>query len=71
MWEWITENKVFSGIGGTILTLGAGYITYLFNKNRKKEEKTPTQSIQSGANSNNVQGGNDVNVTIGDKNVRK
>jgi nucleoside-specific outer membrane channel protein Tsx len=70
MWEWITENKVFSGIGGTILTLGAGYIAYLF-KNRVKDKNDSTQSIYSGANSTNIQGGNDVNVTIGDKDVQK
>lgn len=68
MWEWITDNKVLSGIGGTILTLLAGFITYLLNKKPKTE---PKQSIKSGDNSNNIQGGNDVSVTIGDKNVRK
>lgn len=67
MWEWITENKVFSGIGGTLLTLLAGVLGYLFKKKSKSE---PSQSIKSGDNSNNIQG-NDVNVTIGDKNVRR
>ncbi|WP_400243877.1 LPO_1073/Vpar_1526 family protein [Niallia sp. JL1B1071] len=53
MWEWITDNKVFSGIGGTVLTLVADYLGYLFKKKGKEE---PTQSIQTGDNSNNIQG---------------
>lgn len=68
MWEWIVENKVLSGIGGTVLTLLAGGIAYLFKKKSKDE---PSQTINSGDNSNNIQGGNDVNVTIGDNHVRK
>jgi hypothetical protein len=69
MLEWITENKVFSGIGGVVLTIVAGIIGHFIKK--KKDENHSRQTITSGNNSNNIQGGNDVNVTIGDKNVRK
>jgi hypothetical protein len=68
--EWIVENQVFSGIAGVVLTLIAGLLSSYFIK-KKKENSTPTQSISSGNNSTNIQGGNDVNVTIGEKNVRR
>jgi hypothetical protein len=63
--DWITENKVFSGIAGVALTIAAGIIGNF----KKKDKSSPSQTITAGNNSNNVQGGNDVNVTIGDKNV--
>ncbi len=66
MWDWIVDNKVFSGIGGVLLTILAG----IFIKN-KKDKSQPSQSITAGNKSNNIQGGNDVNVTIGDKNDRR
>lgn len=68
MLEWITENQVFSGIAGVALTIIATVIGYYINK--KKNDSLPNQSITSGNNSTNIQGGNDVNVTIGDQNVR-
>ena len=68
MLDWIVENKVFSGFAGTALTVLAGIIGALIKK--KKDKAQPSQKITSGANSNNIQGGNDVNVTIGDKNAR-
>lgn len=63
--DWLLEHKVLSGIGGTILTISAGIIAYIFRK--KGDKSQPSQSITSGENSTNIQGGNDVKVTIGDK----
>lgn len=65
MLDWIADNKVFSGIGGVVLTILAGIIGNFIKK--KKGESQPSQTITSGDNSNNIQGGNDVNVTISDK----
>ena len=69
MLEWISDNKVFSGIGGVVLTILAGIIGYFFKK--KNDKSLPSQSITAGNNSNNIQGSNEVNVTIGDKNDRR
>jgi len=69
MLEWISDNKVFSGIGGVVLTILAGTIGYFFKK--KTDKSQPSQSIKAGNNSNNIQGGNDVKVTIGEKNDRR
>lgn len=69
MLNWISDNKVFSGIGGVILTLLVGFIGNSIKKNKDKSK--PNQSITAGDNSNNIQGGKDVKVTIGDKNVGK
>ncbi|PFX76430.1 hypothetical protein COL39_03605 [Bacillus cereus] len=63
--DWIADNKVFSGIGGVVLTILAGIIGSFIKK--KRDESQPNQTITSGKNSNNIQGGKDVNVTIGDK----
>lgn len=68
MMEWIVDNKVFSGFAGVSLTLLASIIGYFVKK--KKDVSHPSQNITSGNNSNNIQGGNDVKVTIGDKNDR-
>lgn len=68
MMEWIIDNKVFSGFAGVALTITAGVIGNLIKK--KKDVSHPSQTITSGNKSNNIQGGNDVNVTIGEKNDR-
>ncbi|HGH7180305.1 TPA: hypothetical protein ACJMKL_002486 [Bacillus luti] len=62
--EWIIQNKewLFSGIGVVIIT---GIIGLVF------KNKTPNQSITSGENSHNYQSGNDLNITVGEKDVRK
>lgn len=61
--DWIIKNAswIFEGIGVVVLTGIIG----LFFKN--KANKSKTQSIKSGNNSTNIQGGNDVNVKIGGK----
>lgn len=61
--NWIIENKdwIFSGIGVTVL----GIVGYFIK--RKFDKRKPSQTITSGDYSNNIQGGKDVNVTIGDK----
>jgi hypothetical protein len=61
--DWI--QWVFSGIGVTALTIIGGLLF------KKKSQEKNYQNIISGNNSTNVQGGNDVKVTIGDRNVRK
>ncbi|HDR6256879.1 TPA: hypothetical protein QCU36_002571 [Bacillus cereus] len=63
--DWIADNKVFSGIGGVALTIIAGIIGSFIKK--KRDESQASQTITAGNNSNNIQGGKDVNVTIGDK----
>ena len=65
--EWIIQNKewLFSGIGLAIV----GGIWGFFKK--KKGNNTPYQSIKAGDDSNNIQGGKNVNVTIGGKNDKK
>jgi multisubunit Na+/H+ antiporter MnhB subunit len=70
MMEWIEANKVFSGFAGAVL---AGIITLVtfYITNINKDKSKPSQTIKAGNNSNNIQGGNDVNVTIGDKNAGK
>lgn len=62
--NWISENRewLFSGLGGAVVMGIAGF---LFKRKRDKVELS--QSIKTGDNSTNIQGGNDVNVTIGDK----
>lgn len=67
--DWIADNKVFSGIAGVVLTILVGIIGNFIKK--KKDISHPSQTITSGNNSNNIQGGNDVNVKIGDKNDRR
>lgn len=61
--KWIIENAdwIFDGIGVTILVALGG----LFVK--KKLDNPSTQNIKTGNNSTNIQGGKDVNVTIGGK----
>ncbi|MEK1830896.1 hypothetical protein AAAC51_23275 [Priestia megaterium] len=68
MLDWIVDNKVFSGFAGTALTILVGIIGASVKK--KKDKAQPTQKITSGDSSNNIQGGNDVNITIGDKDDR-
>ena len=53
---------MFSGIGVTILSA----LTGLFVK--KKLDNRNSQTINSGNNSTNIQGGENVNVNIGGKN---
>lgn len=62
--KWIIENAdwVFSGIGIAILTVLGG----LFRK--KKLDNKNSQTINSGNNSNNIQGGGNINVNIGGEN---
>ncbi|AOY53363.1 hypothetical protein [Clostridium perfringens] len=61
--EWIIENKewLFSGIGVTILVAIAG----LFIRNKRDGKNV--QTIKSGDNSTNIQGGEKVNINIGGK----
>ena len=56
---WIIENKewLFSGIG--IIVVG-----WIF---KSRKSKKPLQKIKSGNYSNNIQGGKNVEVSIGDK----
>ncbi|CAH1054026.1 hypothetical protein [Paenibacillus pseudetheri] len=67
--NWIADNKdwIFSGVG----VMALGIIGFFVKRFLDKEKKQSGQSISSGNNSNNIQGGNDVNVTIGDMNVRR
>lgn len=67
--DWISHNKewFFSGIGVTFIGMVGFFVKRFLDKAKNK----PSQSITSGNDSNNIQGGKDVNVTIGDKNVRK
>ncbi len=62
--KWIIENAdwIFDGIGVTILVGVAG----LFIK--KKVDSKNIQTINSGNNSTNIQGGKDININIGGKN---
>lgn len=62
--KWIIENAdwMFSGIGVTIL----GALGGLFVK--KKLDNKNSQTINSGNNSTNIQGGENVSVNIGGKN---
>lgn len=67
--DWILQNKewIFSGIAVPLV----GAIGFLVKKAMDKKEKEQVrQIIRSGDNSYNIQGGKDVNVTIGDKDVR-
>lgn len=61
--KWIIENSdwIFSGIGVTIILIIGG----LFFK--KKLDNKNVQTINSGNNSTNIQGGKNVNVNIGGK----
>ncbi|WP_339292725.1 hypothetical protein MKY48_08640 [Paenibacillus sp. FSL W8-0187] len=67
MIDWIFNNKewVFSGVGISIISL----ITFFLKKG--KEKSNSSQTITSGNNSYNIQGGSDVNITIGDKDAGK
>lgn len=58
MLEWILNNKdwLFSGIGVSIISV-------LFIMFKKKGG----QNINSGNNSTNIQGGDDMNINFGDK----
>lgn len=62
--KWIIENAqwIFEGVGVAIL----GLLGSLFLKNKSNGEKV--QKINSGSNSTNIQGGENVTVTIGEKN---
>ncbi|MEK3821359.1 hypothetical protein MKY20_20000 [Cytobacillus sp. FSL W8-0315] len=61
--SWIVENRewIFSGIGVSVF----GILGYLIKRKTNKDKTS--QTITSGDNSHNIQGGNDVTVTIGDK----
>jgi hypothetical protein len=56
--EWI--EWVFSGVGVTAVTIIGGLLI-------KKKRNESQQSIQAGSHSNNIQGGRDVKVSIGEK----
>ena len=60
--DWLIENKdwVFSGVGVMAITAIGGILF-------KKKNSGKQQSIQSGDNSTNIQGGNNVRVEIGGK----
>lgn len=62
--EWIIQNKewLFSGVGLAII---GGIWDFL---KKEKPDNKYYQSINSGNNSTNIQGGKNVNVTFGDKN---
>lgn len=62
--KWIIENVkwIFSGIGVAILSVLIG----LFYKS--KTNKSITQSIKSGNNSTNIQGGKNVTMTNEEEN---
>ena len=61
--KWVIENVewIFSGIGVTILMAIIGIFI------KKKSEAKNSQSINSGNDSINIQGGQDVNIRIGGK----
>lgn len=61
--KWIMENAdwLFSGLGVTILTALGGIFV------KKKLDNKNSQTINSGNNSTNIQGGGNVNVNIGGK----
>ncbi|MBM7835700.1 hypothetical protein [Clostridium sardiniense] len=59
--KWIIENKewLFSGIGVTILVAIIGIFI------KKRVDGKIVQTINSGNNSTNIQGGENVNIKIG------
>lgn len=61
MMGWIIDNRewVFSGIGVLVLSTVGGFIL------KNKEKKNVSQSINSGNNSTNIQGGDNTTITIG------
>ena len=65
--EWIVQNKewLFSGIG--VIFFG-GFFGYV---RKKKQNNGFSQKIKAGNLSNNIQGGKDVNITIGGKRHEK
>lgn len=56
-WDWVIKNKewLFSGIGVVVITW---VVQLIF----KKTNASSTQTIRSGDDSTNVQGGRDVNI---------
>ncbi|MBT2714710.1 hypothetical protein [Bacillus sp. ISL-57] len=64
--QWLIDNKewVFSGIG---LPICAWIITMIVKKKNAPKIPVTEQSQTSGNNSTNIQGGNDVNISIGEK----
>ncbi|AXR16985.1 hypothetical protein DPQ26_12800 [Bacillus sp. E25] len=66
MEEYMVEHIewIFSGIGVLVISTVGG----IFLKKRKDAKNI--QSINSGDNSTNIQGGRDVKVTFGEKNER-
>ncbi|QTC41527.1 hypothetical protein I7V34_21175 [Bacillus sp. V3] len=68
--QWLIDNKewVFSGIGLPI----CAWILSLIIKKKKGSRKPLTAQSQTGGNhSTNIQGGNNVMVTNGEKNAEK
>lgn len=69
--QWLIQNKewVFSGIGIPIIV----WIGTLIVKKKNPEKLSTSKSLsQSGGNhSTNIQGGKNVNVTMGEKNAKK
>jgi hypothetical protein len=66
--QWLIDNKewVFSGIG---LPICAWIITRFVKKKNATTEARQSQT--GGDHSINIQGGNDVNVNMGEKDVKK
>lgn len=64
--EWIMENKewLFSGLGISVL----GIVGYFLKRNKGKDKSN--QTITSGNDSTNIQGGNNVKVKIGGKDAK-
>ncbi|PEB12976.1 hypothetical protein [Bacillus thuringiensis] len=70
MWEFIVDNKVLSGFAGAVLAAIVALVTTFWTNKKNKKGGISKQSIKSGDNSFNIQGDN-VKVTMGDKNVPK
>jgi hypothetical protein len=70
--QWLIQNKewIFSGIG---LPISVWIINLIIKKKKNPEKLSTSQSLsQSGGNhSTNIQGGKNVNVTMGEKNAKK
>lgn len=68
--QWLIDNMewIFSGIGAVI---GGWIFKVLFQKKKATAEEVINQSQNGGNHSTNIQGGNNVTVTKGDKIVKK
>jgi hypothetical protein len=68
--QWLIDNKewVFSGIG---IPICVWIITLIVKKKNAPKIPVSGQSQTSGNHSTNIQGGNDVTVSMGEKNAKK